>query len=84
MHSPLLKLVGEIESQAKGKRIAVLIPELVKQRWYQHLLHTTRASRLRSQLLRHGGPALLVIDVPWYLESQEMRGVETSTPLSRN
>jgi hypothetical protein len=51
----------------------VLIPELVKQRWYQRLLHANRARRLRSQLLRHGGTRLTIINVPWYLNPQEQQ-----------
>jgi amino acid transporter len=68
IHEPVLKLVQEIEAKFGPRRIAVLIPEIVKQRWYQHLLHTHRARQLRSQLLRHGGSKVTVINVPWYLD----------------
>ncbi len=68
MHEPLLRLVGELSAARPGQRIAVLIPELVKQHWYQHVLHGRRARRLRAMLLRHGGPQLIVISVPWHLE----------------
>jgi amino acid transporter len=68
MHEPVLKLAQELEAKFPGRRIAVLIPELVKQRWYQHILHAHRARRLRSQLLTYGGARLTVISVPWYLD----------------
>jgi tetrahydromethanopterin S-methyltransferase subunit G len=68
IHSPILKLARELENTFPGRAIAVLIPELVKQRWYQRLLHTHRARRLRSKLLRHGGTRLTIINVPWYLD----------------
>jgi hypothetical protein len=68
MHEPVLKLVQELEAKFPGRRVAVLIPELVKQRWYQSILHTHRARRLRSQLLTYGGSCLTVISVPWYLD----------------
>ena len=71
MHEPLLKLAEELQAKFGGRRIAVLIPELVKQRWYQTVMHTHRARRLRSQLLKHGGPSLTVINVPWYLDEVE-------------
>jgi amino acid transporter len=67
IHEPILKLARELEDELPGRAIAVLIPELVKQRWYQRLLHTNRAKRLRSQLLKHGGTRLTIINVPWYL-----------------
>ena len=66
MHEPLLRFIGELEAEAPGRRIAVLIPEMVRQHWYDHLLHTPRAARLRSRLMRLGGPHLLVVQVPWY------------------
>jgi amino acid transporter len=71
IHEPVLKLVEELQAKFGGRHIAVLIPELVKQRWYQTIMHTQRARRLRAQLLRHGGPSLTVIIVPWYLDEVE-------------
>jgi hypothetical protein len=71
MHEPLLKLAEELQAKFGRRRIAVLIPELVKQRWYQTIMHTQRARRLRAQLLKHGGPGLTVINVPWYLDEVE-------------
>jgi amino acid transporter len=68
MHEPVLKLVQELRAKFPGRRVAVLIPELVKQRWYQRILHTHRARRLRTQLLTYGGAGLTVISVPWYLD----------------
>jgi amino acid transporter len=68
IHEPVLKLAEELEAKFRGRHIAVLIPELVKQRWYQTIMHTQRARRLRAQLLKHGGPGLTVIIVPWYLD----------------
>jgi len=68
MHEPVLKLVQELRTKFPGHRVAVLIPELVKQRWYQRIMHTHRARRLRAQLLTYGGSGLTVISVPWYLD----------------
>ena len=68
IHEPILKLAHELEHQEPGRVIAVLVPELVKQRWYQQLLHTYRAKHLRSQLLKFGGTRLTIINVPWYLD----------------
>jgi hypothetical protein len=57
-HEPVLKLARRrAAGKVRGTRIAVLIPELIKQRWYQTIVHTHRARRLRPQLLRHGGPS---------------------------
>lgn len=71
IQEPILNLTRELEARFPDRVVAVLIPELVKQHWYQRLLHTNRAKRLRSKLLEHGGSRLTIIDVPWYLD--EMR-----------
>jgi amino acid transporter len=65
MDEPLLKLVRELRRRFGARRIAMLIPELVKAHWYDALLHTGRAARLRRNLLRLGDPDLTVIAVPW-------------------
>jgi hypothetical protein len=67
---PMLKVIGEIKGKFPGRQIAVLIPELSKKRWYQHLLHTHRAMRLRSRLIALGQPDLTVINVPWSLAAE--------------
>jgi amino acid transporter len=72
IHAPLLKLARELELQHPDTSIAVLVPELVKERWYQTLLHTHYAARLRRALLKHGGTRLTVISVPWYLEHRPL------------
>jgi hypothetical protein len=61
---PVIDLINELKTRHPRKRIAVLIPDVVKDRWYQHLLHTHRAARLRSRLLRLGDEDLTVINVP--------------------
>jgi amino acid transporter len=68
IEAPLLELVAGIEKDHPGRQVAVLIPELVKQHWWQYLLHRRRARRLRSALLRYGGSRLAVIELPWYRE----------------
>ena len=65
LHEPLLELIRRTDDDTPGRSVAVLIPELVKLRWWQHLLHNGRAGRLREMLLRHGDERLVVIDVPW-------------------
>jgi amino acid transporter len=67
MHEPVLKLARELRRRSAGRRIAVLIPEIVKTHWYSYLLHTHRAARLKTQLSRLGDPDLTVIAIPWRL-----------------
>ncbi len=67
IHAPFLKLIEELEKRNPDRTIAVLIPELVKHRWWEHLLSARRATRLRSAVLEYGGPHVVVINVPWYV-----------------
>jgi len=76
MHEPMLTCLRDLERLFPSRRIAVLVPQIVKRRWYQHLLHAHRARRLRARLLAEGGPRVTVVDVPWHLG-------ETPQPPSR-
>ncbi len=67
VHPPLLRLIGELEDDNPDRTIAVMIPELVKRHWWQQLLHSRRAQRLRSALLEYGGSQVVAIVIPWYL-----------------
>jgi amino acid transporter len=67
MHEPVLKLARELRIRSDGRRIAVLIPEIVKTHWYSYLLHTRRAMKLKAKLVRFGDPDLTVIAAPWRL-----------------
>jgi amino acid transporter len=68
LHEPLLKLIQQLQEEFPRRTIAVLLPELVKTSWWQFLLHTHRARRLRARLLRFGGSRLAIINIPWYLK----------------
>jgi Amino acid permease len=70
IHEPVLKLAAELGAKQKERRIAILVPEVVKQHWYQNLLHAHRANHLRNALMRHGGSRLTVMSMPWYLDAQ--------------
>jgi amino acid transporter len=72
IHAPLLKLIKELEDKHPDRSIAVLIPELVKRHWWEHLLSNQRARRLRTAVLDYGGPRVVVIMVPWYLAAPKI------------
>jgi amino acid transporter len=80
MHEPLLQLVRNLEADAGGRRVAVLIPEVSRQHWYQFVLHTLRPQRLRARLLRYGPADLAVINVPWYLGAARAQRARPPAP----
>jgi hypothetical protein len=69
--APLLRVIEDLRRKHPGRAIAVVLPQLVEARWWEWLLHTHRERRLRAALLRHGGPNLVTVAVPWNLEAPE-------------
>ncbi len=67
--SPIVEYVLEVERTCPNQQVAVLIPELVERHWYHHILHKKRAAVLKALLLVKGNQRIVVINVPWYLES---------------
>ena len=65
IHEPLLAIIDRIDTDTPGRSVVVLIPELVLVRWWEGLLHSRRAARLRRALLKHGGPRLNIVTSPW-------------------
>ncbi len=66
--SPLMEYVSKLEKEFPTRELAIIVPELVKIHWWEHLLHNHRARQLRTALLRYGGPRLVLISVPWHLD----------------
>ena len=62
---PLQKIVSDMEQRFADRAIAVLIPEVVKVKWWDYLLFTYRARQLQAALMRQAGRRVVVIDVPW-------------------
>jgi len=72
---PLLKFILETRRQHPRRAVAVVIPMLVEAHWWDRLMHTERVRRIRAILLRHGGPNLAVVMVPWTLEEPRPEAV---------
>jgi hypothetical protein len=64
----VLEYVTKLQEEFADRLIAIVIPELIKVHWWEHLLHTHRALRLRRALLKHGGARVIVVSIPWYLD----------------
>lgn len=67
---PLLEYVNKLSRQHRQRQIAVIVPELVEKRWYNFLFRH-RATLLRELLLLHGGPQIVVVSAPWYMEKRD-------------
>jgi len=65
--SPLMDYVLELEDKNPGRKIAVLLPELVVKHWWENLLHNQRVQLLKLLLLLRGNQRIIVVNIPWYL-----------------
>jgi hypothetical protein len=65
LHEPLLKLIARLDLETPGRSVAVLVAETVKNHWWEYILHSNRADRLRKMLLKYGDSRVNVIIAPW-------------------
>jgi len=62
---PLLTYLRNVSESTGQSPITVLVPELVRRRWY-HFLIPSRVTMLKVLLLLDGGPQISVLSTPWY------------------
>jgi amino acid transporter len=68
IYGPLLKHVQALTHEAPERYVAIVVPELVERRWYHFVLHGYRALQLKWLLLLHGGPRVIELSAPWYVD----------------
>jgi len=65
----LTDFIEKLKIEHPGRQIAVVIPDLVEKKWYHYFLHNQRAVLLRTVLTMKADPNIVVITVPWYLNT---------------
>jgi amino acid transporter len=65
---PILDYVLELERTHPDRQVAVIVPNLVEQRWYHRFLHNQRGELLTALLLLNGNERISIVNVPWYLK----------------
>jgi hypothetical protein len=65
--TPLMDYILEIENENPGRKVAVLLPELVVRHWWENALHNQRVQVLKLLLLVRGNQRIVVVNIPWYL-----------------
>jgi amino acid transporter len=76
---PLIDFVREVEADNPKRSIAMLLPVLVTQHWWERLLHPNRATMLQKALLKACDKQVSVVIVPWHLDD-EPEAAERSLP----
>jgi hypothetical protein len=68
--APLIDYVQQLRDDHADRDIVVIVPELIVRHWYQTILHNNRGTVLRGLLRLRGGPRVVVVSVPFYVEGQ--------------
>jgi amino acid transporter len=65
--APLMGYILQLETENPGRKVAVLLPELVVRHWWENALHNQRVQLLKLLLLVRGNQRIVVVNIPWYL-----------------
>src|SRR6202048_3765234 len=65
---PLVQFILDLSEKHPDRRIIVVIPELVEDRWYEYFLHNQRGRLLEWMLLVQGNERIFTVSAPWYVE----------------
>lgn len=77
LYRPILDYVRSVEDIDPHREVAVIVPQIVRPRWYHVFLHNNTAALLKAFLTMRGGPRVVVISAPWHLGDAEERALAT-------
>ncbi|HKW57441.1 MAG TPA: APC family permease [Candidatus Acidoferrum sp.] len=67
---PIVQYVLELSEKNPERRIVVVIPELMEDRWYEYFLHNQRGRLLEWTLLVRGNERIFTVSSPYYLSEK--------------
>jgi amino acid transporter len=70
---PIVQYILNLSEKNPDRRIVVVIPELVEDRWYEYFLHNQRGRLLEWTLLVRGNKRIFTVSSPYYIS-------DTSSP----
>jgi amino acid transporter len=68
---PIVQYVLQLAEKNPQRRIVVVIPQLVENRWYEYFLHNQRGRLLEWALLAQGNKCIFTLSSPWYLSDRQ-------------
>ena len=66
--NPIVDYTLKLSRDNPKKRVIAMVPEIVEHRWYNYMLHSQRATLLKTMLLVKGNNQISVLNVPWYVK----------------
>lgn len=67
--TPIVQYVNQLAADNPDRRVITVIPELMERRWFYWLLHTQRATILKTRILMECSDRVSVLNIPWHLKS---------------
>ena len=67
---PLVQYVLDLSEKHPDRRIVVVIPELVEDRWYEYFLHNQRGRLLEWMLLARGNERIFTVSSPYHISEK--------------
>jgi len=67
---PIVEYVLTLAEKHPDRKIAVVIPEFVEDRWYEYFLHNQRSRLLEWILLAKGSKRIYTVSSPYYLSDE--------------
>jgi amino acid transporter len=64
---PIVEYALKVQAENSDCHIAILVPELIENHWYNFLLHNNRSQLLKALLNLKENPRITVLSIPWYL-----------------
>jgi hypothetical protein len=69
---PVVQFVLDLSEKHPDRRIIVVIPELVEDRWYEYFLHNQRGRLLEWMLLVRGNERIFTVSAPWHVKERTL------------
>ena len=70
---PIIQYILDLSEKHPKRRIVVVIPELVEDRWYEYFLHNQRGRLLEWMLQVRGNERIFTVSAPYYLGNHPSR-----------
>jgi amino acid transporter len=67
---PLVQYILDLSEKHPDRRIVVVIPELVEDRWFEYFLHNQRGRLLEWTLLVRGNERIFTVSSPYYVSEK--------------
>ncbi len=81
---PIVEFVLKLAEEHPERKIVVVIPELVEDRWYEVFLHNQRARLLEWMLLAKGNERIYSVSAPYYVGLRSKVNEEEARKIAHN